>query len=98
MRIKRSRFNYLVKLYPNHRLYSIGKDKYLEIRTLKYVLRNLLEVFKDILLLPWGLICSIGDFLLEIPDWFKILFGDLKEIFPIGYIKVVDDEQIETIE
>lgn len=98
MKIRKSRFKYLMKHYHNHKLYSIGKDSYLAIRPFKYILRNLVEVLKYTVALPWGLICCIANFITEIPYWVKEFWRDLKECCPIAYIKVVDDEEIQVIE
>lgn len=92
MKISRSRFEYFINKYPNHKLYSIKKDKYLKFKKSQDILKNVFEVLKDIILLPIGFVWCILEFLSEIPDWFKTLFKDLKQCFPITYIKVVDDE------
>lgn len=97
MKIRRSRFEHLIKIYPNHKLYSIGKDKYLEVRGTKYILRNIFEVLKDIMSLPLGFLFCIVGFITEIPKWSANLLMDLKQCCPIGYIKVEDDEKIQVM-
>ena len=96
MKMMRSRFNYLTKKYPNHKLYKIREDKYLEIKKPKHILKNLFEVLKDIVLIPIGLIWCLLEFILEIPRHLYDILLDLKECFPIGYIKVIDDEKFES--
>lgn len=96
MKMMRSRFNYLTKKYPNHKLCQIGEDKYLEFKKPKHILRNLFEVLKDIVFIPIGLIWCLLEFILEIPRHLYDILLDLKECSPIGYIKVIDDEKFET--
>ena len=42
MKINRSRFEHLINKFPHHKLYPIGKDKYLEIRRPKYIFKSIL--------------------------------------------------------
>lgn len=101
MKINRSRFEHLINKFPHHKLYPIGKDKYLEIRKPKYIFKSILELLADIILFPigfiWCLLGSMLEFMSEMPEYLLETFKDLKSCSPITYVKVVDDEIQESI-
>lgn len=107
MKIRRDRFDYLMEQHPNpkSKVYKIGKDKYIQILSFKRWLNCIVELFEAILTLPFGIVSLlwaflelVWDFLCEIPSWVIDLFKAIKDILPIRYIEVYDEELQESIE
>lgn len=98
MKLNRSKFDYLVEKFPNHKVYKIGTDKYIEFITFKGWIRCLGELGKTLLVLPCGIILATLELVKEIPEYIKTLAIDMVSIVPIRYFKVVDDEEIESME
>lgn len=95
MKMNRTFFEKQIKKYPDYKLYSIGKDKYLHIKSCKHCFKSLIEVLECIVALPIGLIWGELEFLweciLKIPMWFKELCESISNVFPILYIKITDE-------
>ena len=98
MKMNRTFFEKQIKKYPDYKLYSIGKDKYLHIKSCKHCFKSLIEVLECIVALPIGLIWGELEFLweciLKIPMWFKELCESISNVFPILYIKIIDEENV----
>lgn len=107
MKIRRTRFDYLMRQYPNpkSKVYKIGKDRYIQVLSFKRWLRCIVELFEIILTLPfgilqlaWGFLDLLWEFAIEIPSWAVSLFKSIKDLLPIRYIKVYDEELLESME
>lgn len=98
MKMNRTFFEKQIKKYPDYKLYSIGKDKYLHIKSCKHCFKSLIEVLECIVALPIGLIWGELEFLweciLKIPMWFKELCESISNVFPILYIKITDESNV----
>lgn len=95
MKIEIRKLNNLIKKYPKHKLYNIGKNKYIEIITFKHWIICLKYLLLTILGIPYGIVLALlelmNDIIEEIPDLIKVLIRDILNVIPLRYIKVVDD-------
>lgn len=98
MKMNRTFFEKQIKKYPDYKLYSIGKNKYLHIKSCKHCFKSLIEVLECIVALPIGLIWGELEFLweciTELPEWFIEMCKAICDILPIQYIKVTDESNV----
>lgn len=98
MKMNRTFFEKQIKKYPDYKLYSIGKNKYLHIKSCKHCFKSLIEVLECIVALPigliWGELEFLGECIAEIPEWFIEMCKAICDILPIQYIKVTDESNV----
>lgn len=98
MKMNRTFFEKQIKKYPDYKLYSIGKNKYLHIKSFKYWLKCLIKVLRGIVAIPigfiWGELEFLGECITELPEWFIEMCKAICDILPIQYIKVTDESNV----
>lgn len=103
MKISRKKFDYLTnKSNLKFKMFKIKKDRYIYIFSFKTILKNIYNVGEGIVMLPVSIILAIistlWECMLELPDYMNELWHRVLDLCPIKYIKVVDDETIDSME
>ena len=100
MKIRRKYFNEFIE--GRFKIIKIKEDRYIILISLLSVFKALLRFVGKVLMLPIGLLVSILDSILdcikELPMYFSDLKSDFCAMSPIRYVKVVDEELVETSE
>lgn len=102
MKITRRGFKFIEdNVHIGWRLLKVKEDKYIYIYSFKRMIQAVGEFICKLLKLPFGLVFAIieaiWECILELPGYFKELWNITLDLFPIKIIKVVDDEEIESI-
>lgn len=105
MKVTRKRFDYFksrLKDKNKKRLILIGIDRYIYIQSFKRYIKSIYNVIEGVLMLPIGLITAIVSTLwecaMDLPEYFIELWHRITDLVPIKYIKVIDDEDIKSME
>lgn len=103
MKISRSRFKFIKDNADSDlRLLKVKEDKYIYIYSFKRMVQAVGEFIYHLITLPFGIaftiIEALWECLLELPRYFKKLWNFTVDLFPIKFIKVVDDEEPESIQ
>lgn len=104
MKVTRKRFDYFksrLKDKNKKRLILIGIDRYIYIQSFKRYIKSIYNVIEGVLMLPIGLITAIASTLwecvMDLPEYFTELWHRIADLVPIKYIKVINDEEVESI-
>ena len=96
MKLKRSKFEYILEKHNlKHRMFKIENDKYIYLYSFKTFMLSIYRFGEIVVLLPIRLILAIlsaiWDCIIDFPNYIKDFWERLKDLCPIGYIKVIDD-------
>lgn len=103
MKITRSKFEYFTSKHKcNKRMINIGKDKYIYIRSFKGYIGAIYNFIEGVASLPIGIILALGkelwECVMDLPEYFKEMWFRTTDLVPIKYIKVIDDEDMKSME
>lgn len=97
MKLGRRKFEYIKEKHIlKYKLFKIKEDKYIYLYSFKTFLLSIYKVIEIIALFPVGIIMTLLDAIwqciLDFPDYIKEFLTRVRDLCPIKYIKIVDDD------
>lgn len=102
MKVSRKRFKYIEEKWNlKYKMFKVKDDRYIYIYSFKTMFKNIYKVGEGIVMLPiqivLALLSTLWECALELPEYIKEFWRRVLDLCPIIYIKVVDDETIDSI-